>query len=162
MKKNRQMGVTLTELLVYMALLSIFLVVLLDIFTTTLKTKLSTESTSALNQDSRYIFAKLSSDIGNADSIITPTLGATSGSLQLSSGGATNTYALSNGDLLLTSGGTSMKLNSLDTSLDNISFKNVGNVGGKPTIQVSFTVRSKVILAGVSPTQSVAATVGLR
>ena len=155
-------GFSIVELLVYMALMSIFLVVLLDIFTTTLNSKLSSESTSTLNQDSRYILSKLSYDLNNADSVTSPLLGSMAGSLQIVTGGVTSTYASSSGKLVLTTGGVGMNLNSLDTSIDNISFKNIGNAGGKPTVQVTYTLKSNIDLPGGNRTQSVNTTVGLR
>lgn len=162
MRTNKQKGVTITELLIYLGLMSIFFMVLLDIFTTTLKTKLSSESTSAVNQDSRYILSKLSYDVNNTDSVASPARGSEGSTLQLVKGGVSSTYSISSGDLVLTTAGIPMKLNSLETSLDSISFKNLGNPGGKPTIQVVYTVRSKVVLSGANKTQSVDTTVGLR
>ena len=160
---NKQIkGFSLVELLVYMALMSIFLVVLLDVFTTTLNTRLSSESTSAISQDSRYILAKLAYDVNNADSVTAPALGVTGTTLQIVSSGQTSTYALSSGNLIKTSGSTSMSLNGKDTSLDNISFKNIGNAGGKPTIQVVYTLRSRIIQAKGTETQTVNTTVGTR
>lgn len=57
--KKLKKGVTIVELLVYIGLLSIFMLVLLDVFTTILNAKLESESTSALNQDARYVYSKL-------------------------------------------------------------------------------------------------------
>jgi prepilin-type N-terminal cleavage/methylation domain-containing protein len=155
-------GFTLVELLIYMALVSIFLLVLLDVFTTTLNSKLSSESTSAISYDSRYILSKLSYDVNNADSVISPALGATGTSLQLTSGGVTSIYAITGGNLVKTVGGVSMSLNGTNTQLDSISFKNLGNAGGKPTIQVVYTVRSKIVVWGGTQTQVINTTVGTR
>jgi prepilin-type N-terminal cleavage/methylation domain-containing protein len=161
--KRLQKGFTLVELLVYMGLMSIFLMVLLGIFTATLNTKLANESTSAVSSDSRYILSKLSYDVNNADSVTSPALGLTNTSLQLVTSGTTGTFSISNGNLVKTVGGVSIKLNGNDTGLDSISFKNIGNVGGKPTIQVMYTVRSKIIVqGGNTQTQTVNTTVGTR
>jgi len=160
MIKNK--GFTLVELLIYMALVSIFLLVLLDVFTTTLNSKLASESTSAISYDSRYILSKLSYDVNNADGVTSPALGITDTSLQLTSGGVTSTYALAGGKFAKTVGGVSMSLNGTDTQLDSISFKNLGNAGGKPTIQVVYIVRSKIVVWGGTQAQTVNTTVGTR
>ncbi len=158
-----QKGFSLVELLIYMALMSIFLMVLLDVFTTTLNIKLVSESTSAISSDSRYIFSKLSYDINNADSVILPVPGATNTSLQIETSGLTATYTLDNGNLVKTAGGVSMNLNGIDTKLDSISFKNIGNPGEKPTIQIVYTLRSKVIIQGRgTEIQTVNTTIGTR
>jgi len=155
-------GFTLVELLIYMALVSMFLLVLLDVFTITLSSKLASESTSAISYDSRYILSKLSYDVNNADSVTLPALGATGASLQLTSGGVTSTYTITSGNLVKTVGGVPMSLNGTDTGLDSISFKNLGNPGGKPTIQVVYTVRSKIVVWGGTQTQTINTTVGTR
>jgi len=155
-------GFTIVELLVYMALMGIFLVVLLDVFTTTLNSKLSSESTSALNQDSRYILSKLSYDINNADSITTPALGATGSTLQFVNTGVTYTYASNSGNFTRNDG-TIMNLNGVDTALDDLTFKNIGNADGKPTIQIMYTLRSKINLQGNrTQTQTINTTIGTR
>jgi hypothetical protein len=147
-----------------MVLLTGFLLVLMDIFTTTLAYKLQSESTSALNQDSRYILSKLNYEIYNADSVTTPgSLGTQTNSLQIVRSGVISTYAISNGDLVLTQGGTSMKLNGGDTSIDTATFRRLGNVGGKPTVQINLTLRSRItVQGGITKTQSMLTTLGLR
>ena len=126
LKINNLRGFTIVELLIYMSLMGIFLIVLLDIFTTTINSKLASESTSALNMDSRYILSKFTYDINNADSVTVPVLGVTGSTLQLVNGGVTYTYASNSGNLTKTSGGVEMNLNGLDTELNSLSFKNIG------------------------------------
>lgn len=156
-------GVTIVELLIYLGLMSIFIVILMGIFTAALKTKLVTESTSGISQDSRYILSKLSYDINNADSITSPGLGSTSATLQTVASGSASTYGLNSGNLVKTVGGVSTNLNGIDTQLDSISFKNIGNPGGKATIQIVYTVRSRIIIqGGGTEAQTVNTTVGTR
>lgn len=148
-KLNKQKGTTIIELLIYLALLSIFLTVLLDVFVTTLDFKLSSESTSTLNQDTRYIFSKLSYDVYNADSFTIPN----SFELHTTRGGVATNYTLVSGDLLR----NSEKLNSLDTKIQSINFVQVGN-----TVKVSYTLESQFILPGGARTQTVDTTLGPR
>lgn len=146
MKKNTR-GFTVVELIIYMALLSIFLLVLLDIFITTLNFKLQSEATSALNQDARSILGSLNYNIYNAGSA-----SVLSGSkLSLDSGA--KIYELSGQDLLL----NSIKLNGSDTKVDSISFIKVGS-----TIRISYTLESLILTQSGVKTQSVDTTLGLR
>lgn len=147
MKKDK--GVTVVELLVYLGLLGIFLVILLDVFTTTINFKLKSESTSALNMDSRYILSKLSYDIYNADSFTVPS----NTQLNLVKSGVTSTYTISSGNLVLN--GT--RLNSSDTSLDSVSFTKIGD-----TVKTSFTLRSQIEVKGQTETLNVDTTLGIR
>lgn len=156
-------GFTLVELLVYMGLMSIFLLVLLDIFSVTLNTKLSSQSTASIAADSRYVLSKLSYDINNADSVTDPILGESTSRLQIVNSGITETYSLSSGNLVKTIGGVSSRLNGLDTSFDSITFKNIGNFGGKPTIQVAYKIKSNITLQGNRiQTQEINTTIGTR
>lgn len=138
-------GITIVELLIYISLLAIFMIVLLDVFVVILNAKLESESTSALNQDSRYILAKLSYDVANASTFSIPN----SSTLIL----GTKTYTLDGGNLTL----NSARLNGLDTKIDGISFVKVGN-----TVKTTFTIESLVILPGGARTQTVQTTLGIR
>jgi len=152
MKKNS--GVTIVEILLYLGLLSIFLVILVDVFVTGANFKLESESTSTLQSDSQFILAKLANDVANADSI-----GALGSTLTLSSG----TYSLVDGDLVLTVAGQSAKLNGIDTRLNSISFAELGNIGGVPTVRINFEIESRIAKEGKVPEKrSFQTTLGLR
>lgn len=164
MIKKFQKGITIVELIVYIGLLSIFMIVLLDVFVTILNSKLEGESTSALNQDARYIYSKLAYDVANADAMTLPSaVNPTGGTLTVTTNGVTHSYSLDgSGNLNLTSGGTSMKLNSNDTSLTSISFTRLEVAGAKPTVKVSFTVRSLITLQSGESERTIDSTFGLR
>lgn len=147
MIKKFQKGVTIIELIVYIGLLSIFMLVLVDVFVTILNAKLETESTSTLNQDARYIYSRLAYDVTNANSFTIPS------SSQLSLNSGSIKYVLSGGDLLL----NSVKLNSLDTKIDSISFIKIAN-----TVQISFTIKSLITLPSGEATRTISTTLGPR
>jgi type II secretory pathway pseudopilin PulG len=162
--KKIQKGVTIVELIVYIGLLSIFMLVLVDVFVTILNAKLESESTSSLNQDARYIYSRLAYDVGNADSMTLPlNLGNTEGSLQVKTGNVTDTYSLDgSGNLNLYNGTTTMKLNGDDTTLTNLSFTRLGSPDEKPTVKVSFTIKSLVNLQSGEQSRTIDTTFGLR
>ncbi len=142
-----QNGFTVVELLVYIGLLTVLLLVLLDIFVTTLNFKLQSESTSSLNQDARMIMANLNYNIYNSHSAVV----VSSSKLSLDSGA--KVYELSDGNLLL----NSVRLNGQNTKVDSISFTKIAD-----TIKVSYTVESLIITSGAVRTQTVDSTIGLR
>lgn len=89
--------------------------------------------------------ARLNYDIARAASVSMPaSLGATTSTLQLDIGGTNYTYALSGTDLQLTDGSGTDNLNSDDVLVSNLSFTELGNSGGEPTITYSFTLTSTV------------------
>lgn len=161
---KRSRGFTLVEVLLYIGLLSLFMIILVEIFVSVLKLRLQSQSTSAIAQDSRFILARLGYDIGNAQSVTVPgVLGQTTSSLQLTKGGVIYTYSLDvDGNLVITTAGASNKLNSLDTKISGITFKRVGSSGGKPTIQVDYTIESVIVEQSGTRSQQIQTTYGLR
>ncbi len=141
MKKNKQKGTTIIELLIYMGLLIMFLTILLDVFVTTLNFKLQAESTSALNQDTRYIFQKMAYDIYNSDSFSVPN----PSELDFVQAGIVNRYTVLDGDLLK----NGERLNGLDTKIGSITYTLVGS-----TVRVAATLNSQIKLPGSTETQS--------
>src|SRR5690348_1642839 len=122
-----QKGQTLVEMLLYMGLLSILITSLSSVFSATIQAQLDSKSTSSVDQDGRYIFAKLTRDFSNLDTttnnITTPaTPGTTASSLQMSVGGNTYTYSLNGTNLQLVNNNGTDQLNSADTKVSNLSF----------------------------------------
>ncbi len=161
-RKGYNRGFTLVELLIYIGLLGMFLVVLLDIFVMTLNTKLESESSSALAQDSRYVLSKLNYEIMNADSIEIPASGTTGTTLRIVNSGTAKTFASSSGSLVLTAGGQTLSLTGLDTNLIGLSFQNTSAVGGKPTIKFSFTLESNINVNNDNDSQTISSSVSVR
>jgi hypothetical protein len=164
MRKNYTKGTTIIEIILYLGLISIFMVTLTNAFVAGANFKLESESNSTMQTDSQFIFSKLMNDLGNTDSISQPaTLGVTTNTLVFTSSGATYTYALIDGDLIRSTNSESLKLNSLDTKLTSISFTRLGNGSGVPTIQVKYDVESTIVLSGErTEARSFQTTLGLR
>jgi hypothetical protein len=143
MKKTNIKGTTLIEIILYLGLLSIFLFVLLDIFIGGINIGLASKATSSVQIDSQFIFTRLMHDIEEADSVTKPVnLGDSSSSLTLVSAGVTYQYFLTNGNLTLLGGGQTLSLNNSDTTISNLNFTKLGNLNGKPTIKIKYTVNS--------------------
>jgi len=157
-------GFTIVELIIYMGLLTIFLVYLHGIFFSVLEQQLRSQSVSFLQQDQQFILSRLRYDVSRAANIITPsTLGQSSTSLQLQIGGSTHTYTVQNGDLILTNATGSAALNSYGTSVSAMTFKRVGNVGGKKSVDMDVRLTSRIIeKSAASRTASSSATFGIR
>lgn len=157
-------GITIVEVILYIALLSIFMLVLLDIFMGGLNLQFESQGTSAVQTDGQFILTRLAADLKNADSVTTPgVLGASSPTLVFASSGVTYTYSLNGGVLSLTKNGETLALNSLETDINSIGFTRLGNVGGKPTIKINFTIDSKTLRPGENPeTRTYQTTFGLR
>ena len=160
---KKQNGFSLVELLIYIGLLLTLMVIVTRIFTAIIDVQLSTEATGSVEEDGRYIYSRLAYDIGRATSVVTPaTLGAQSGSLTLLIGGTANTYSLSSNNLVLANGLGVDQLNSSGTSISNLSFQLLGNVNGKDSLQIKYTITSTTQLTSGTDTKDIETTVALR
>lgn len=145
MKHKLNRGVTIVELLVYIGLLSVFMIILVDVFTAILAARLQSQSTSTLNQDARYILSRITYDVENSAIFAVPN------PTTLTVG--TDTFTLSGNDITL----NSVKLNSLDTKIGSLNFTKIGG-----TVQVTYTIESLVTLQSGTQTQTIQTTLGSR
>ncbi len=160
---NSRKGFTLVEMLIYMGLLSILIVIMVDVFASSLSVQLESQATSSVEQDARFLLSRLTNDVQSAQSVLVPAaIGSQSASLQLSINSINYTYALNNGTMQLTNNNGTDTLNSFDTTVSNLSFKKVGNGAGKDTVQVIFTLTSNVTRNSGTETKNFQTTVGLR
>lgn len=150
--KNK--GFSIIELLVYCGLLTVLLTVLTTVFMSLINLQLETESSSGLAQNSRYLLSRLTYDFRRASSITSPSLGGTSGSLNITIGGVSYQYTAQDGNLVIIPGG---QLNSFQTKISGLSFTNLGD-----TIQVTFTMQSVISQLKGQETRDFSTTIGLR
>ncbi len=153
---------TLIELIIFMGIFSILIFILADIFISSLKTKTASESSAAINQDARFIFAKLSSDINNANSINSPALGSSSSTIDLVLYGIPETIRLNNNNIELVTAGNTYVLNSINSRITNLAFTRLGNDPGKNTIRINLTLQSRAIVNNNPEVISLETTIGLR
>lgn len=156
-------GFTLIELLLYIGLLSVFLLVLLQFFTSILDVFSESRQSSALMQDARFILSRVSYDIRRASVVSTPlNLGEEASSLVLLIDGSSYTYATASGKLQLTDVSGAEDLNSPETEIADMRFRKIGNLGGKPTIQVNLGIKSVARRASGPEQASFQTTIGTR
>jgi hypothetical protein len=154
-------GFTIIEFVIYCGLLFIFLSIMTGIFTQILDTQLVSESTNPLTQDSRYIFSRLTYDVGRANSIATPSaIGGQSSTLGLVIKGQSYSYAPVGLTLTESDITGSRVLNSYATQVSDISFRRYGNVGGKPSIRVILTLTGVASASSGIRTKDFSTTIG--
>ncbi len=143
-QRTNQKGVTLIELLMYMALLTILVTLISGIFASVLDSQLEAEASSAVDQDGRYLMAKLTRDMQSASAITQPAAGQQGSTLQITVNSINYTYTSNgSGNLQLTNNNGTDNLNSFGTSVSNLNFQRIGSGGTNDTIRVSFTVTSR-------------------
>src|SRR3990167_2520551 len=94
--RNKQRGFTVIEMVIYIGTLAIFMAILTQIFTSILNVRTKTESTSSLEQDSKYVLSRLVYDINRAQSITRPVnLGGQESRLEITIDGNPYSYFIS-------------------------------------------------------------------
>jgi hypothetical protein len=157
-------GFTLIELIIYGGMLTILLGVFTTIFGMVMDAQLESDANSSVQQDGQYLLSKLSQEITRADSITTPaSLGQSGSTLVLVRDAITYTYSTDvNGNVSVTTNTGSNILNSYRTTISNLQFTRRGNIGGKHSIQFSYTVTSKTLQGNRLETSIVSSSATLR
>lgn len=146
-----------------MGLLAIFLTIISQIFVASIDTQLEAEAESSIQQDSKFILARMQYDLVNATSITEPSdVGSTSSQLQFVSAGITKMYQLNGTTLEFSDGVGTYQLNSSTTRISDLSFTRRGVPGGKPYITAIFTVTSETTRSSGPETQTFQTTFGIR
>lgn len=167
---KRHDGFTLLELLLYIGLTSILIAILSQVFLATLSVRLESQNTTSVQQDGRYILARMTYDIHRATSVTIPALGQTSSgmSLVIHENGVDRTYfyTLDGSNLTLTVGTASAQLNSAGSRISSLAITRLGNSASissaKDTLTISMTlVESAAVKSGTQALQ-LQSTVGLR
>jgi prepilin-type N-terminal cleavage/methylation domain-containing protein len=158
-----QSGFTLVELLLVMALFAMLLTVMTDMFASIMNVRTEAEASSSVSEDGKYILSRLGYDVKRSSSVTTPaSLGASGSTLSIVIGGVTYGYALAGGNLQLTDNVGTDNLNSSETTVSALTFQRLGNVSGKDTIRVSFTLTSKATPDQGKKSETFTTTVGRR
>jgi type II secretory pathway pseudopilin PulG len=158
-------GFTLVELLIYMGILAVMIYVLADVLSTILTAQTSTQSNAQVAQDGRYIYSRLTYDINRAQSVSLPSnLGDSSDNLNLVINATNYSFAVAtpSGNLEVTDGTGTYTLNGPDTEISNLRFVRIGNVSGKHTFQINFTIKSKIPINGRIDSEEFETVAGLR
>ena len=162
-KKYLSKGFSLIEVIIYGALLSVFMLIMSDLFVSTLDVKLESDATSVLEQDARFILTRFMYDIPRADQIVLPAnIGDVQNQLVLEIGGASYSYGVNGENLELVADLVSGNLNGSETKVSGVSFERVGNTDGKNSIRLNFTLESVTKRRGGVEVRSFQTTIGQR
>ncbi len=140
-----QKGTSLIEVILYIALFSIIIVVVVDLLMTSGSLKTESESQSGIQDDAALINSRLSYEIRNADALTSPaTIGQIANSLNLTTGSEVHNFSLSGNNFVyqktLGATVTSANLNSSLTAVSNLTFQALGFSGGKLSIKADYTL----------------------
>ncbi len=168
MKKNR--GFSTIELILYIGLTGMLLGVMSQVFLTIIGVRVSSTQTTAVQQDSRFILARLSHAIRRADVILSPSIGVASSSmtLQINENGNTITeqYSWDGQNIWIITATNSSQLNSNRTVVSDFSLSRNGtsstDPAGADTITVSLSMDGNAEITTGQQSIQVQTTVGQR
>jgi hypothetical protein len=144
-KRPLNSGTTVVELILYIGLLSIFILLLFNLFSSLLSSQTRSVAVSLIQTNGNFILTKLTHDINQADSIVSPaTLDTPVTTMTLKNGTNNVTYSVVDKRLVLSDATGNHNLNDVDTTFSNFIVRRLGNTGGKQGLEISFTITSNV------------------
>jgi type II secretory pathway pseudopilin PulG len=164
-KSKNLRGFTLIELLMASGILMILIGVFTSILTSIIDAQLDSNATSGVDQDGRYVIARLIYDMQRASDIVSPAApsASASSSLTIKIDAIDNVYSLnSNGNLELNNNLGINILNSYTTRIENLTFQRIGIGGLLDTIQVKFRIISRIAEPSGNETRDFQTTLGLQ
>lgn len=142
-KKHLKKGFTFVELLLYMAIMSIVLTSMTMLAWNAIGAGAKNSTLQEVYSNARYVSERIKYEIRNASAL--GTVGASS-LAYTDANSVSSTIALSGGNVQLTKG-SSVNLNSPDTTVDSLVFTNYSSLDSK-TKHVGFTMTMRANYSG--------------
>lgn len=137
------LGFTLIETVIYIAIISVFLVSVIQFSTNVIRTGEKARVMNEVQQNARFALERITREIRSADSV---NIGASTfdshpGVLSISKGGANTVFDLSGGVLRITEGaGSPVNLTTGSVNITNLVFENFSVINRTQNIRISITV----------------------
>lgn len=146
-----------------MGILMVLIGVLTTLFGQILDVQLESQAVSSVDQNGRFIMARLTHDVQSASDIVTPEdPGDETDTLQITVNSVEYIYTLdAGGNLLLTQDSVSDQLNSEAVRISDLSFTRIGNGDSNDTVRIGFTVTSRAQQQAGMQQKSFQTTLGL-
>ena len=132
-------GMTLIELLLYTALLSIILTILYQLFIISSFQRINEVVEDELYINARIIMRELNQSVKNATAITVPAMGASGSTLSLS-GGQIVYSVNAQGVFIKTEGAATTDVGNGEALVESIAFYQLGPSTATPTVKVVFTL----------------------
>ncbi len=157
-------GFTLIELIMSLGILSILIGVLTTLFGQILDTSLDSRATSGVDQDGKFIIARIAYDMQRASDIVTPSApgSITSPTLTIKVNSIDYTYDVSGGNLRIANNFGVNNLNSTTTQVSDLTFQRLGIGNTTDTVQMKFKLTSKIKETSGTEAKSFQTTLGMQ
>lgn len=136
-------GFTIVELILYMGVLSIFLLILAQMFSAIVGLQTESRDESGVESEARFVMQRLSYDVKRASAITVPATDGTTGqTLGLTMSGSPVTFAISNNALSRTDSVGTGVLTSPAVRVSDFTTTRIGNTTGKDTVRLYLRIES--------------------
>lgn len=139
--QNKNRGLTLVEVILYLAILSTLVFGIASFVNLVTVARVKNQVINEVDQQAIQIIQNIAQNIRNANSITTPIIGQSVNNLViLDVNNNTITYMLNSGILTINRGSGDVNLNNNRVIISDLLFKNLARVGTPSIIQINFTL----------------------
>lgn len=139
--KNSKKGFTLVEILLYIAILSTMILLILGFLTMAMNLKVKNETITEVDYQGAYIMSLILNRVKNAENISFPEKGSSSDELIFNSGESEIIINAIGGVVYIKEGENDMiNINNNYVSISNLSFNNLGSEETSDSIQIIFEI----------------------
>lgn len=144
MKKAKNTGFTLIEMLIYISLASLVLLAIAGFFQISLSSRVKSKTIAEVEQQGIQILNLINQYAINATAINSPGVGSSGNSLSLQmpdAGSNPTVFSFGSGDLLVTEGvSPSVTLNSSNVEVNSVKFENLSQANTPGLIRVEISL----------------------
>lgn len=143
-KPTKQTGLTLVEVLLYLAILATFLSVITSFIIILFQSRIKSETMEEVEFQGELIMQEITQSIRDAESINSPSQGNSADSLSLEMPSASNNptvYSLSGNTLQIQEGSaSSVNLSNSKVNVTALTFENLTRDNGSGIIKITYTI----------------------
>jgi type II secretory pathway pseudopilin PulG len=140
-KTNKQSGITLVEIMLYIAIISIVLATTSAFFATLITSRIKNQTINEVEFQGLQAIQVINKNLRNAESILSPQIGQETSSLKIIRKGTEIEFTLDNGIIYMQEGIAQPEYLTNDIiSVSNLTFKNLSRANTPGAIRTDFFV----------------------
>lgn len=140
-------GFTVIDLLIYMSIFAIVLAISIDLLFQSKTLEIQIAQNQEIDRNAQIALLEMTQTIHAAQNVTSPAVGLSAGDLYINNG-TISYFADANGILERNDNGQLSNLTGSSVKVENLSFTTRAEVGQKPTVSLSFSVKSKTLIYG--------------
>lgn len=144
---THSLGFTIIDLLIYMSIFAIVLAISIDLLFQSKTLEIQIAQNQEIDRNAQIALLEMTQTIHAAQNVTSPAVGLSAGDLYINNG-TISYFADANGILERNDNGQLSNLTGPLVTIENLSFTTRAESGQKPTVSLSFSVKSKTLIYG--------------